>query len=194
MKNSRLDNMNRRIFVKFIGLLPWVSACRTTERMQDVKIASDERQKRFNGIGMMLVVDAVAGAEMGGVVLYDDRQFHIYTSSLVSKKVRAIMALGGTRVPVTVRALWRANPTPIWGKNGGIDYEGAIAGDFTTLVAERIPDKVLDDLRAHKGNLRLKFRLKPDGILFGWDIERASLLGNVSIFESPGGDFLETHY
>ena len=35
---------------------------------------------------------------------------------------------------------------------------------------------------------RLKFRLKPDGVLFGWDIERPD--GGLSRFDMPGGDFL----
>lgn len=69
-----------------------------------------------------------------------------------------------------------------------------IAGDYTIPVAKRIPDSVLRDIRAHGGSLRLKFRLKPGGVLFGWDIERADPLGNVSVFEVPGGDFLETRY
>jgi hypothetical protein len=69
-----------------------------------------------------------------------------------------------------------------------------ISGDYRIPVAERIPDDVLNDIRAHGGGLRLKFRLKPDGVLFGWDIERAAPLGDVSIFQMPGGDFLETRY
>lgn len=102
------------------------------------------------------------------------------------------MGLGGTRVPLSVRAVWRENPKPVWGKHGGIDYEGTMIGDYTIPVAERIPDEMLNDIRAQGGALRLKFRLKPDGVLFGWDIERPG--GGISRFDMPGGDFLETRY
>jgi hypothetical protein len=72
----------------------------------------------------------------------------------------------------------------------GSDYRGELAGDYTVDVAARIPDAVLQDLRRQRGNLRLKFRLKPDGVLFGWDIERGG--GGVSLFSHAGGDFRET--
>ncbi|MDB5797035.1 MAG: hypothetical protein JWP36_937 [Paucimonas sp.] len=93
-----------------------------------------------------------------------------------------------------MRVVWRANPKPVWGKNGGIEYEGPIIGDYTIPVAERIPDEVLNDIRAKGGALRLKFRLKPDGVMLGWDIERRAPIGDVSIHEMPGGDFLETRF
>lgn len=49
---------------------------------------------------------------------------------------------------------------------------GTIVGDYTIEVASRIPDAVLDSIRKEGGALRLKFRLKDDGVLLGWDIER----------------------
>ncbi len=114
------------------------------------------------------------------------------------------LRLGGTRVPLTVRAQWREHPKAIWGKSGGIEFEGRVIGDYTIPVAQRIPDEVLHDIRAHGGDLRLKFRLKPDGVLLGWDIERGVPIPNCSLAEnatctgtrffSPGGDFLETRY
>lgn len=127
---------------------------------------------------------------MEGVMLYDERMQRIYSSAIVAKRNREIMALGGARVPVTIRAVWR--------KGGRYDYShatwsgGTILGDHTLPVAARIPDEVLRDIRAKGGALRLKFRLKPDGVLFGWDIERPG--GGLSRFDMPGGDFLETRY
>lgn len=151
-----------------------------------------DQQRRFRDIGLVLVVDAIPGAEMEGVVFYNDRGTSIYASSIVAKRNREIMALGSPRVPLTVRIIWRDHPKAIWGQHGGIDYEGTILGDHTIPVAARIPDEVLRDIRAKGGALRLKFRLKPDGVLFGWDIERPG--GGISRFDMPGGDFLETRY
>lgn len=169
-------------------LLPWLAGCGKTAKADP----TNDPQQRFKGIGVILVVDAVPGAKMEQVVICDDRGVQIYASSTVARRNREIMALGGTRVPLTVRA--------VWGKDRHYDfshatwYGGTILGDYTIPVAERIPDEILNDIRAHGGGLRLKFRLKPDGVLFGWDIERAAPLGDVSIFEMPGGDFLETRY
>jgi hypothetical protein len=75
---------------------------------------------------------------------------------------------------------------------GGIDYDGTIAGDYTIPIAERIPDALVNQIRLHGGGLRLKFRLKPDGVLFGWDLERPDI--GLYRFDMPGGDFLETRY
>jgi hypothetical protein len=69
-----------------------------------------------------------------------------------------------------------------------------IAGDYTVPVAERIPDVVIDELRAHGGGLRLNIRLTPQGILVAWDIAPKAPLGDVSVFQMAGGDFLETRY
>jgi hypothetical protein len=71
----------------------------------------------------------------------------------------------------------------------GGEYFGQAAGDYTIPIASRVPDDVIKDIRARGGGLRLKFRLKPDGVLFGWDIERFSS-GQVE-YSMPGGDFRE---
>lgn len=153
---------------------------------------TQDPQARFVGIGAVLVVDATPGAEMEGVVFQDDRGYLIFSSATVSKRNRSIMALGGTYIPRTVRATWGKSRQYDFGSNSW--YGGEITGDYIVPVAQRIPDEILNDIRARRGNLRLKFRLTPNGVLFGWDIERAAPLGDVSIFEEPGGDFLETRY
>lgn len=183
-----LKPVMRRQLLTWLALGAWSAGC-TSAAIGDKGQGLDQ-QRRFRGIGLVLVVDAVPGEEMEGVMLYDDGGQRIYSSAIVAKRTREIMALGGTHVPVTVRAVWR--------KGGHYDYShatwygGTILGDHTILVAARIPDEVLRDIRAKGGALRLKFRLKPDGVLFGWDIERPG--GGISRFDMPGGDFLETRY
>jgi hypothetical protein len=51
---------------------------------------------------------------------------------------------------------------------------GVIAGNYTVKIAKRIPDDLLDEVRARKGTLRLKIRVHPQGVLVGWDL-RAGL-------------------
>jgi hypothetical protein len=61
-----------------------------------------------------------------------------------------------------------------WDSNGiKTGVTGHLYGQWRVPVAERIPDDLLDDLRANpKGGLRIKFRFHPDGVLLGWDIQR----------------------
>lgn len=68
-------------------------------------------------------------------------------------------------------------------------------------MAERIPDSILDYIRKNGGALRLKIRLKDDGILIGWDVEKSIPRSNcVKTYGEtcsqleyflPGGDFKE---
>lgn len=182
-----LDQLQKRRLLKLCAAWPF------TRAYGAVADSDADQQRRFKNIGIVLVIDAVAGAEMGGVMIFNDRGTELYGKALLSRKTREIRSFSPIRVPPSVRVLWRINPKAIWSR-GSIDFEGEIAGDYTIPVASRIPDAILDDIRAHGGALRLKFRLKPDGVMLGWDIERGSPRGDVSIFESPGGDFLETRY
>jgi hypothetical protein len=166
--------------------LPLLTACVSAE-VRAARKAVEERAKvyldsltpneqatlrRFRGVGIQLVVDGVAGARMEGVKIYSDNGYSIFSAAGVSQG-KQIMDVGSARVPLWVRVIWREKPKAIWGKDGGIDWEGPIIGDYTIPVAERIPDAVLESLRKDpKGDLRIKFRLHPDGVYFGWDIER----------------------
>lgn len=173
------------------GALVWLGGCRAAMSGAGQRVSAD----RFKGIGLVLVTDAVTGAEMLGVEFYADgssRRF--YSSATLRKGNRSIMAYPGGRVPEQVRVIWH-DSNKIVGRpdNPSVDtYAGRVVGDFTISVASRIPDEVLREIRSRGGALRLKFRLKPDGVLFGWDIERPG--GGISKFEMPGGDFLDTRY
>lgn len=151
-------------------------------------------QKRFMKIGLTLVVDAVDGAEMLGVEFFTlGEEFPFYASSVTRKGNREIMAFPANTVPEKVRVTWRINDSEGYGdKRGGIRYSAKIVGDYTVPIASRIPEEVLQEIRKNGGGLRLKFRLKPDGVMFGWDIERFA--GGLPRHSMPGGDFLETWY
>lgn len=159
--------------------------------------------------GLTLVVDSVPDTEMFGVEFFaDQRELPFYAKSRTSPRNREIMAFpGGRSLPMAVRVMWRREHNS-FRKDGRIRYAGEIAGDHIVPVAARIPEAVFEELRARGGNLRLKFRLKPDGVLFGWDIERAPAemrnyskeeirnqrLYFPSEYHMVGGDFLETRY
>lgn len=187
MTHSILQS-RKRLLLAWMAVLPWMAGCSKASQASD-----DSRLSKSDGIGMTLVVDAVEGAEMGQVVNYDDRGLIIYSSATVARHQRGILALSSGRIPLSTHAVWGRDRHYDFGHAAW--YGGTILGDYTIPVAERIPDAVLHELRMHpRGNLRLKLRLKPDGVLFGWDIERTAPSADVSIFEMPGGDFAETRY
>jgi hypothetical protein len=202
----------KRKLLAVAALLPAFSAltaCQASAMGQRPNQTSSS--DRFGRVGLTLVVDAVPGAEMLGVEFFidgdDEKRF--YAKSRMVRTNREIMAFPSATVPDTVRVTWRDNAKAI-GRPGksGIYYGGPMLGDYTFPVASRIPDAVIKEIRSKGGGLRLKFRLKPDGVLFGWDIERApeeiknyskEEIRSKNLYFPPeyhqvGGDFLDTRY
>jgi hypothetical protein len=184
----------RKLMMSFLAVpvIAWLTACKVFSSGQNPPLSATQR--RFEDMGMILVVDAVEGAEMLGVEFFADGiEFPFYARSLQKKTGRAIMAFPSGVVPEQVRVIWRANADEGYtDQYNGIRYSAPIVGDYTFPVASRIPDEIAKEIRKHGGGLRLKFRLKPDGVMFGWDIERFS--GGLPRHSMPGGDFLETWY
>lgn len=173
-----------------IALLPFASllaACKATAMRQTPK---DTQQQRFKNMGLTLVVDAIDGAEMLGTEFFaDDRDRPFYTSSTTRKGNRSIMAFPSGTVPERVKVMWRDSNKIVGRRDNPTisTYDGKVLGDYTLLLASRIPDEVVEETRNNGGGLRLKFRLKPDGVMFGWDIERFS--GGLPRHTMPGGIF-----
>lgn len=67
---------------------------------------------------------------------------------------------------------------------------GTLAGDYTVEVLNRIPVEVFDLVRSTPGSaIKLKFRIKDDGVLFGWSVEQHVRGGYRDIRQ--GGDFTD---
>ncbi|MFZ6863891.1 hypothetical protein ACO0K7_14760 [Undibacterium sp. Ji67W] len=185
----------KRKLTVVLTMIPLIAACTNLSHRKH------DPQRRFRGMGCVLVIDAMRDVEVFGLEFYDDRGSEIYGKAVQNLRNQSMFALGGIYVPVTVRATWREGRG--WDDQKKIWNEGVIIGDYTFPVAERIPDEVLNDIREHGGNLRLKFRVQSDGVLFGWDIERALPIPNCNTREvltcmathlfSPGGDFKEAY-
>lgn len=85
---------------------------------------------------------------------------------------------GALYIPTSVRIEWRTLDSHGRRDKQGIrDYHlgfegGTVLGDYTLQIADRIPDDLLDEIRAHGGALRIKIRLMDDRVLLGWDIEK----------------------
>lgn len=183
----------KRKFLTCLAMLPWLASCKTSASAGTAKLTP--AQRRLQGFGLTLVVDAVPGAEMlGNEFFAAGSETPFYASSVTRQGNRSIMAFPSGTVPESVRVVWR-DSSKIIGRadNPKINtYAGNILGDYSIPVASRIPDEVVQEIRNNGGGLRLKFRLKPDGVLFGWDIERFS--GGLPRHTMPGGDFLQTSY
>lgn len=200
--------MKRKLLALLAGL-PLLAACVPVE-VRAARKANEERRKayydslnpkeqatlqRFRGIGIQLVVDAVEGVEMGNVRMANDLGYYIFGSPEmgvggVSSKNRSTRDVGSARVPLWVRVTW-GKPIVVSG-----DWDTPIIGDYTIRVADRIPDEVVESLRKDPhGSLRIKFRLHPKGVYFGWDIEQRPGYkpgySVAAVHGMPGGDFQE---
>jgi hypothetical protein len=199
-----------KVFTLLIGfiLLPGCNASRAFEAAHGSKSASTQFNDRFHGTGGagQLILDAVNRKE--GVTFYNEHGSVISAPGSLSPRNTSQSAYpGGERgVPKTIRATWRTGYFEQKAGGGGWDG-GTIIADYTIPVADRIPDEVLDDIRRNGGALRIKLRLKDDGILLGWDVMRRKPKPGVDYshckkhecvyglhYETPGGDFLDTRY
>jgi hypothetical protein len=181
----------RRQFCGCLGLLSLLAGCNPIGQSPQLS----EAQRRLRGINLALVVDAVPGAELLGVEFYADGSNRVfYRSSVTRQGNREIMPFPLNVIPEKIRVMWRDSDKLVRRADepSTTTYAGNILGDHTILIASRIPDDVIKEIRKKGGGLRLKFRLKPDGVLFGWDIER--ILNGSPEHGMPGGDFLETEY
>jgi hypothetical protein len=152
---------------------------------------------RFRDIGgAERQLDALVPIE--SLTLYDEFGRKIEGKAFTSPQNRSnsFFYAGEFAVPKTIRAVWHKEEMApsLTGEYIG----GTIIGDYTVPVASRIPIELLDNLRKHRGTLRLKIRIAPDDVLIGWDIERRprdpSLGPNVGVppvFSMVGGDFQE---
>ena len=223
MKDTPKQPMKRKLLALLSGL-PWLGlgACRAgPDPYHTGNPAEDALRQRFRDLSIVLVVDAVRGAEMERVDITNDLGVSIFGRGVATVSMgNSISAIGRARVPRWVRVTWRKgsgwDDIPIGDPNRtlyrsakippGVKWvEGVIASDYSIPVAERIPDAVLESLRKDpKGYLRIKFRLHPEGVYFGWEIERrpgydpkkTRTPEGLSIFYPPayeltGGDFKE---
>jgi hypothetical protein len=195
MNDTPSQPMKRKL-LGLLAILPWLPACSAAQTKDTADLAY-----KFRGIrGVVVRTDAIG--EKRRVTIVSDTNRQIEAPSLLSPKNNSILSFSGGALPVpkSVHVTWREGDakydsplspdgTRRLGPNRWLG--GTIVGDYTIEVASRIPDAVLDSIRNEGGALRLKFRLKDDGVLLGWDIERPG--GGISRYTMVGGDFREAY-
>lgn len=195
-----------------LGAAVAVSACAVSVRDDTANLSPEDKMLRYKyrGIhGGVLYIDASG---------YPKEYVTMQTQSgLMWRATMAGFAQGragqstftdSMYIPKTIRVVWRTgNVREKRDEKGRTNYHamgfegGTILGDYTVPVAERIPDDVLDYIRKNGGALRLKIRLKDDGVLIGWDVEKSLPIPGCKPGEDltctavhyllPGGDFRE---
>ncbi len=199
--NDTLSQPLKRKLLGLLGLFPWLPSCSAVQ----TKDSSDLAYK-FRGIrGVVVRTDAIGEKEYVAIISDTNRQ--IEALSRLGPKNNSILSFSGGALPVpkTVGVTWREGAVSMVIKGPDPWTGGTIVGDYTIEVASRIPDAVIESLRKNpKGDLRIKFRLHPEGVYLGWEIERrpdydpikARTPEGSSIYYPPGyelvgGDFKE---
>ena len=156
--------------------------------------ADKKLRERFHGMhGLVLRLDATSPKH--GVTISNETGRLSTPVTLDPENVGTqIYTNNAMPIPKTVSATWREGDFKR--NEGGPWVGGTIIGDYTVPVAERIPDSILDYIRKNGGALRVKIRLKDDGVLIGWDVEEwyTTQYGRGLRWVLPGGDFLDTKY
>jgi hypothetical protein len=199
-----------------LGVVVTVSACAVSSRDDTANLSPEDKMLRhkYRGIyGGVLRTDATGYPKQ--YVTMQTQSGQIWQARpQISHFVGNSTFTDSMYIPRTLHVVWRTGdvrPGRIESKNepGSRDYTragfegGTILGDYTVPLATRIPDEILDYIRQNGGALRLKIRLKDDGILIGWDVEKSLPIpnckpGEVAICTAihhffPGGDFREAY-
>jgi len=193
------DIMKRKLLTLFASV-PLFTACSATSGNLSTDPEDVRLRKKFRGIyGVVLRIDAASPKKFN--MITSETGNSISGASLLSldNVKNQTYTDNSMPIPKSVRATWREGAVQYQGQ--GVWTGGTVVGDYTVPVAERIPDDVLDYIRKNGGALRLKIRLKDDGILIGWDVEKSLPIPGCKPGEDltctaihyllPGGDFRE---
>ena len=167
--------MKRRTCLTMIAMLPWVGAS---------AIENDgARNVDMRGIGLVIVHELAQGAaNKEGLQGITETGAQLFASSTLNPKNRATGTYAGATIPRWVRVTWREGTTP-----GERWTTGKVVGDYTVQVLSRIPREAFDLARAgRKRFLVLTFRIRDDGVDFGWMVRLQD--GVPFVTRMKGGD------
>lgn len=177
--------MKRRTFFATAALFPWLGACAGTGDWL--------RSIEARGIGMVVEYQLASGAsQKTGVNAVADTGYRLFGPSMMTATGGGgTNHLGGTSIPRWVRVTWREGPGIEMDWTNGGWKGGSVVGDYTVPVLERIPPEAFALVKAAPGRaLRLSFRIKDDGVSFGWAVQQA---GPSSFYDlKRGGDFTDS--
>ena len=133
-------------------------------------------------IGAGLVVEAkpaINALDKPGVQAFTDQGHRLFGFALLTQRGGGVATYLGATLPQTVRVTWRADTVP-----GKRFTTGRVIADHLVEVDKRVPEDVIRYANAGPGRaLRLIFRIKDDGVLFGWDVQE-------TVYHPAGGSGL----
>ena len=200
MPSPAASRMPSRRLALLLGLSA-LSAC-AARNTQPPREYTDEEKRllhKYRGIyGGVLYFDS-RGKRKENITmsLADGRVWR--TALTIDRGTQQFTYTGALYIPTSVRIAWRTlDSRGKRDKQGIRDYHlgfegGTVLGDYTIQIADRIPDDLLDEIRARGGALRIKIRLMDDRVLLGWDIEKrfVTQYGRGIEYVMEGGDFYE---
>lgn len=173
--------MKRRTLLRMTMMIPWLGAC----------TGAQIRGLGAQGVGMVVEDKLAPGSsEKRGVQGVSDTGRQLFAHARLTVTGGGTSSYGGTAIPRWVRVTWREGPgiEMDW-KHGGWKG-GTVVGDYTVPVLERIPTEAFELVRTTPDSaLKLRFRIKDDGVLFGWAVEQHVRGGYNNI--KKGGDFTD---
>jgi hypothetical protein len=196
--------LRKKLVTALIAALS-ITACAATQPTMNNKSEKNKTapvpNDRYKGIGITELYKAGSITPITGLLCYiDDRP--LSCSPIVTFRGRDHSSYPGQLpLPKKIRMIWHEKPDGFF-EDKDIPYDtlvdgkspyngGKVLGDYTVPFAERLPDEVLDAVRAGKGGLRLKIRLHEKGVLIGWDLEGAPY---PTKYIDSDGDFYHTRF
>ena len=167
--------MKRRTCLTMFAMLPWVGAS---------AIGNDgARNVEMRGIGLVIVHELAQGAaNKEGIQGITETGAQLFASSILNPRNKDTGTYAGATIPRWVRVTWREGTTP-----GERWTTGKVVGDYTVQVLSRIPREAFDLARAgRKRFLVLTFRIRDDGVDFGWMVRLQDGVPFVTLMK--GGD------
>ena len=167
--------MKRRTCLTMFAMLPWVGAS---------AIGNDgARNVEMRGIGLVIVHELAQGAaNKEGIQGITETGAQLFASSILNPRNKDTGTYAGATIPRWVRVTWREGTTP-----GERWTTGKVVGDYTVQVLSRIPREAFDLARAgRKRFLVLTFRIRDDGVDFGWMVRLQDGVPFVTLMQ--GGD------
>lgn len=175
-----------------LALTLFINACAAESGKPNLTNTKHNTERKL--VAGELIVNAVKDAEMLGVEMFaDGMERPFYSRALTKFDNTAKLSFPLPRIPQQVRVIWRGQDRG-WDKVNRVWNDGSIAGDYTIPVASRIPTSVFEEIERNGGALRIKFRLKPDGVLLGWDIQRKGTGRYTFDYYMADGDFFDSRY
>ncbi|OIQ95703.1 hypothetical protein GALL_222780 [mine drainage metagenome] len=137
----------------------------------------------MRGIGLVIVHELAQGAaNKEGIQGITETGAQLFASSILNPRNKDTGTYSGATIPRWVRVTWREGTTP-----GERWTTGKVVGDYTVQVLSRIPREAFDLARAgRKRFLVLTFRIRDDGVDFGWMVRLQDGVPFVTLMK--GGD------